>query len=86
MFKYSIKVLMEMGEVYGGLNHQNNERINFWKAEIKKIEKVLGLKKEEKEKASAGHPHKSGSASGTKTAAKSGKDHKGDKKNEQIIP
>ncbi len=77
---------MEMAELYWGLTAQASEKIKFWKAEYKKIEKTLGLKKDDKEKQLSGHPHKSGSASGTKSAAKAGKDHKIEKKMEQMIP
>lgn len=67
-----------MAEVHGGLSPKNSEMVALWKAEIKNLEKKLGLKKDDK--ASSGHLQKSGSAGGPKGGSK--KDHKNDKRDE----
>ncbi len=67
-----------MAEVHGGLSPKNSEMVALWKAEIKNLEKKLGLKKDDK--SSSGHLQKSGSAGGPKGGSK--KDHKNDKRDE----
>jgi hypothetical protein len=81
-FKYKVKVAMEMAEAHGGLSPKNSEMVAEWKAEIKNLEKKLGLKKEDKASAGGSHPQKSSSAGGAKGGSK--KDHKNDKKEENI--
>ena len=78
--KFNVKVALEMAEVHGGLSPKNSEMLGLWKAEIKNLEKKLGLKKDDK--MSSGHLQKTGSAGGTKGGSK--KDHKNDKKDEAL--
>lgn len=81
-FRYKVKVALEMADAYGGLSPKNSEMLGEWKAEIKNLKKKLGF--EEKEKAAGGiHPQKSGSAVGGKGGSK--KNHKNDKKEENML-